>query len=54
MRDNKDISICIVDELVDRGLVKNCTDTDDDTEFNFQDAIEEVLNHLLPNNKAEE
>ena len=39
----KDLSINIVDRLVKEGLIKDCLDTDDDTEFEFQDIIEEVL-----------
>lgn len=52
--DNKDLAIRILDQLVLAGLVKDCTDTDDETEFEFQDTIEEVLNKELPDNKAPE
>ena len=38
-----DIAIRIVNELVEQGLVKDCTDTDDWIEFEFQDTIKEVL-----------
>lgn len=38
-----DIAINVVDELVEQGLVKDCTDTDDETEFYFQDAVKDVL-----------
>ena len=38
-----DIAIRIVDKLVEQGLVKDCTDTNDWTEFEFQDTIKEVL-----------
>lgn len=41
--DITDIAISIVDELVTQGLVKDCTDTDDSTEFYFQDAIKDAL-----------
>jgi hypothetical protein len=41
--DLRDIAIQIVDELVDNGLVKNCIDTDDETEFEVQDIILEKL-----------
>lgn len=43
----RDIAIRIVDEFVAQGLVKNCIDTDDDTEFEFQDIIVEMLNKQL-------
>jgi hypothetical protein len=42
--DCRDIAIRIVDKLVQEGFVKNCIDTDDDTEFEVQDII---LNELL-------
>lgn len=38
-----DIAISVVDELVEQGLVKDCTDTNDETEFYFQDAVKDVL-----------
>ena len=38
-----ELSVVIVNKLVEEGLVKDCTDTDDETEFEFQDAIREVL-----------
>ncbi len=37
--DCKDIAIRIVDKLVQEGYVKNCIDTDDQTEFEIQDII---------------
>ena len=39
----KDLSVLIVGDLVLNGLVKDCTDTDDETEFEFQDVIVETL-----------
>lgn len=39
----KDLSVAIVGNLVISGLVKDCTDTDDETEFEFQDVIVETL-----------
>lgn len=42
--DCRDIAIRIVDKLVQEGYVKDCIDTDDDTEFEIQDII---LNELL-------
>lgn len=41
--DITDIAISIVDELVEQGLIKDCTDTNDWTEFYFQDAIKDAL-----------
>ena len=42
--DCRDIAIRIVDKLVQEGSVKNCIDTDDETEFEIQDII---LNELV-------
>ena len=42
--DCRDIAIRIVDELVEKGYVKDCMDTDDQTEFEIQDI---VLNHII-------
>ena len=39
----KDLSVIIVGDLVVNGLVKDCTDTDDEIEFEFQDTIVETL-----------
>lgn len=39
----KDLSVLIVGDLVINGLVKDCTDTDDEIEFEFQDTIVETL-----------
>jgi len=41
--DVRDLSLNIVDNFVKEGLVKSCIDTDDDTEFQFQDIITEAL-----------
>jgi hypothetical protein len=41
--DITDIAISIVDELVEQGLIKDCTNTNDSTEFDFQDAIKDAL-----------
>ena len=38
-----DLSVLIVGDLVLEGLVPDCTDTNDETEFEFQDAIRETL-----------
>jgi hypothetical protein len=45
--DIKDISIVIVGELVEEGIIKDCTDTDDQTECEAQDIIREILCKLL-------
>lgn len=39
----KDISLEITDELVVLEIIPNCKDTDDNTEFDVQDVIREVL-----------
>jgi hypothetical protein len=39
----KDLSIAIVDKMVEQGLIKDCIDTDDTYEFDAQDIIREVL-----------
>jgi len=42
--DTRDIAVRIVDEFVKQGLVKDCINTNDETEFSFQDIIHEELN----------
>ena len=37
--DIRDVAIRVVDNLVKQGIIPDCTDTDDDTEFTVQDAI---------------
>jgi hypothetical protein len=39
----KDLSITIVDKMVEQGLIKNCIDTDDTDEFDAQDILREIL-----------
>jgi hypothetical protein len=41
--DIKDLSIIIVDKMVEEGIIKDCTDTEDQTEFDAQDVIREIL-----------
>jgi len=41
--DVRDLAIAIVDELVEQGLVQDNIDTDDPTEFAFQDVISEAI-----------
>ena len=46
--DIRDIAIRITDKLVCAELVPNCIDTDDETEFHFQDCIfSELEKHFL-------
>lgn len=35
----RDTAIRIVDDLVEQGIIKDCTDTDNEEEFDVQDAI---------------
>jgi hypothetical protein len=43
-----DISVATVNKLVELGIVKDCSDTDDDTEFNSQYIIkQEVIKRLV-------
>ena len=46
--DLRDIAIQVVDILIDKGFVPDCTDTDDMTEFEVQDIIVEGLKERLP------
>jgi hypothetical protein len=39
-----DLASAIVGELIERGLVPNCTDTDNPRELEFQDAIKDAIN----------
>ena len=41
--DIRDFSLTVVDTMVNQQLIKDCTDTDDDTEFSIQDIITEEL-----------
>lgn len=41
--DANDLAIRIVDHLVKQGIVPNCIDTEDETEFRYQDEIKSVL-----------
>lgn len=41
--DANDLAIRIVDHLVKQGIVPDCTDTEDETEFRYQDEIKSVL-----------
>jgi len=39
----RDMAIKCVDKMVKEGIVKDCIDTDDNTEFNIQDIIVDTL-----------
>ena len=49
-RDNTttDLASLIVGELIERGLVPNCEDTDDPRELEVQDAIKHILDMEMP------
>ena len=38
-----DLSIKCIDKMVEEEIIKDCTDTDDTTEFDVQDIITDVL-----------
>ena len=46
--DIRDIAIRCVDHLVGDLIIKDCTDTNDQDEFEAQDSIVEVLTDTLP------
>ena len=48
--DIRDIAIVITDKLVELKYVPDCIDTDDESEFEVQDAINDILNKRLRNN----
>lgn len=52
--DIRDLAIKITDALVAAGLIPDCTDTDDETEFQFQDVIVEVLTDNLEKDGTED
>lgn len=45
--DIRDISIIITDKLVELELIPNCIDTDDESEFEVQDILTEILTKKL-------
>tara|TARA_R110002167_G_scaffold213085_2_gene417749 strand:- start:95 stop:277 length:183 start_codon:yes stop_codon:yes gene_type:complete len=46
--DIRDIAIRIVGEMVENHIIKDCTDTDDTTEFDVQDIIvEHIKSHFI-------
>ena len=44
----RDIAIAITNKLIELGYVPDCTDTDDESEFEVQDTIVEVLELSIP------
>ena len=45
--DISDITLSIVDEFVSEGLIPDCTDTENENEFQAQDIIREKLIELF-------
>jgi membrane-associated HD superfamily phosphohydrolase len=45
--DVREIAMNIVDAFVEENLIKDNTDTNDDTEFAFQDIIHNKLNEIF-------
>jgi len=45
--DIADIAVNAVTKMVEYGLVPNCTDTDDNTEFDIQDIIRKSIAKIL-------
>ena len=45
--DIRDISITITNKLIELGYVPDCTDTNDNSEFEVQDSIVEILTEKL-------
>lgn len=43
----KDTAIQVLDRFVEHGYVPDCTDTDDQDEWTFQDEIQEALENAL-------
>lgn len=48
----RDIAIRITDKLVELGYVPNCIDTDDESEFEVQDVINEILINSIQYDKV--
>jgi hypothetical protein len=45
----RDVAIRITDRLVALGFIPNCIDTDDESEFEVQDEINEILINSIRN-----
>jgi len=44
--DRQEIGIAITNKLIEMGFVPDCTDTDDETEFEVQDMVADVIKKL--------
>ncbi len=44
--DRQEIGITITNKLIEMGFVPDCTDTDDESEFEVQDMIAKVIKDL--------
>ena len=42
----RDVAIRSVDRIVDEGIIKDCTDTNDTTEFDVQDIIFDEIKNM--------
>ena len=42
----RDVAIRSVDRMVDEGIIKDCTDTNDTTEFDVQDIIFDEIKNM--------
>lgn len=45
--DIADIGVTAVNKMVEDGIIPNCNDTDDNTEFDIQDIIRETIAKML-------
>lgn len=52
--DRMDIAIEITNELIALGYVPDCTDTDDESEFNVQEVIARILKYNKLRKKVSE
>ena len=41
--DRQDLAIIITNRLIEMGFVPDCTDTDDESEFEVQDMIADII-----------
>ena len=44
--DRQEIGIAITNKLIEMGFVPDCTDTDDESEFEVQDMVAKVIKDL--------
>lgn len=45
--DIRDIAIRITNKLIEMGYVPDCTDTDDESEFEVQDSIVDIITESI-------